>query len=324
MAATASYGRTNQNPDGDANAQGWNEIIRRSFWLAAAALELNSEPLFENPKDTFLFKTSFANILPNPAAFLPTLVLLGAFGAATKKAICIFSRLPWLSHLSNRSIAGRTFLQASTTYQDAEGNKRFTSNALTKLSQIYPLPFAREFAGLFHQHMPVAPNNGETWLSPALHVSPRCVEYSEKQIQQLKEAALVAPGVDELRVAKNISRLGVPLVDCLSDPGAHDIQNLMPVASSIHALGIPPWSFVCVVEGTVYIMYKRNWHRLLIQKEARGKKKAYAFITEGTGNARSHRCMNLGTAVLVEPPAELSEATDFHVKKKPCLSRFRS
>ena len=52
LAATASYGRTNQNPDGDANAQAWNEIIRRSFWLAAAALELNSEPLFENPKDT--------------------------------------------------------------------------------------------------------------------------------------------------------------------------------------------------------------------------------------------------------------------------------
>ena len=195
FAATSHYRRSEANPDGNEAAQPWNLIICRSFLLAAVALERDVEPFFESPQKTFLFKTTFASNLPNLDQFKRVTIFLGALGDATKKPISIFSRTDWLQSLS-KLVSPAGLLQTSKSYTKADGTQGFTSNALTKLTQIYPWPFGFKVAKIFQYHTPLSENCAcKAGLSS---VTLADIALSRTQSQQLQEAALLATGVAQM------------------------------------------------------------------------------------------------------------------------------
>ena len=237
FAAASHYGRSKDHPDGNEAAQPWNLIIRRSFLLAAVALERAIEPFFESPEQTLLFKTTFTSNLPNPDQFDRVSICLGAFGAATKKPISIFSRTNWLQGLG-RLPCPAGLLQASRSYTKADGTPGFRSNSLTKLTQIYPWPFAWKVAEMFHDHTTLSKNCA--CLAAVTSVTLAHIALSRTQSRQLQEAALLATGVDELRVRWNLESMGVPLCNAMSDAADHGLHKLISISSTISPLGAPP------------------------------------------------------------------------------------
>jgi hypothetical protein len=320
FAARSVYGRTACEPDGNARAAPWNRLIQRSFILARVAQERGIHVFFENPAHTFLFRLSFATVLGEIESYKPARILLGSFGAATLKAIGVFSRCGWLDSLPKQT-PDRPLLSTGTQSENAAGKKSYTGNDLAKLSQIYPFPFGQAVAKVFRGR--VARLKITRRLEVDAIVSPLRTQLSESQQLQLREAALVAPGVDLLRARWAISPLGVPLVNAVQSPTLHNVELLVAVARSIKPLGAPPWNYVCASCGEVYILRGRNWHRLQIQKEARRKKADVLYYRQGLGDDAAKIRVHLGAALLVAVPPELAE-TQYHVKKRPASRGYRS
>ena len=290
----------------------------RTFLLARVAQARGAQVIFENPKRTRLFDLSVAKKAALFDYSKRYTVWLGAFGSATKKPVSIWPRLQWLAQLPRAIPSDRNFL---TTF-DRTGLS-FKANDLAKLSQIYPLPFGRAVAGLFHKNFCIFPRKflSDAWLSD---VAPSNVRLSAKQRLQLREAAMVSPGVDELRELWCVPRLGVPLASCFSGLIARKLKKLNPVAHSIKPLSAPPWTIVCIAHGDIYVKRGRHWCRLLVQKESRGNKRSYSFVYNGKGANRRAKLVVLGSAVLVDTPSELQDPPAYHVKKRPCTSTYRS